>query len=113
MVSADSAAGTVTVYGWVLVRSGEPAPELNVNAPGALSAGPVTRVIRDDVSTALNDVDLRFSGFDLKIQTSPDMPLPDLCITANDSVYGQTLLVAQPGAAPGCSLQAAAETATE
>jgi len=112
-VSADIATGTVTVYGWVQVKSGEPAPELNVYAPGALSAGPVTRMVRDDVSTALNDMDLRFSGFDLKIQAAPDMPLTDLCITATDSVYGQTLLVVQPGASSGCSAQAAAPAVTE
>ena len=105
-VTADSATNTLTVYGWVQVKSGEPAPELKVYAPGALSVGPITRLVRDDVSTALNDMDLRFSGYDLKIQTSPDMPLTDLCITTNDSAYGEKLLAVQPGVVPGCSVPA-------
>lgn len=112
-VSVDSAAGTVAVYGWVQVKSGEPAPELKLYAPGALSAGPVTRMVREDVSTVLNDMDLRFSGFDLKIQAAPDMALSDLCITTNDGTYGERLLVIQPGAALTCSSQADAAAATE
>jgi hypothetical protein len=112
-VSVDSAAGSVAVYGWVQVKSGEPAPELKLYAPGALSAGPVARMVRDDVSTALNDMDLRFSGFDLKIQAAPDMPLGDLCITTNDSTYGERLLIIQPGTALTCSSQVGAAPAAE
>jgi hypothetical protein len=113
VVTVDSAAGTVTVYGWVQVKSGEPAPELKLYAPGALSAGPISRRVREDVSAALNDVDLLFSGFDLKIQVAPDMPLTELCITTNDSTYGERLLVIQPGAALTCSSQADPAAATE
>lgn len=112
-ISLDTETNTLTVYGWVQVKSGEPAPELIVYAPGALSAGPITRLVRDDVSTAMSDMDLRFSGFALKIQTSADMPLTDLCITTNDSVYGETILAVQPGEVPACSVPtatAAAET---
>ena len=107
-VALDNLTNTITVFGWVQVKSAEAAPELKVYAPAALSVGPITRVVRDDVSTALNDMDLRFSGFELKIQTTPDKQLADLCITTNDSVYGETILPVQPGFVPSCSVLAAA-----
>lgn len=103
-VSSDTATNTVTVSGWVQVKSGELAPELKVYAPGAVSIGQISRVVRDDVSAALGDQDLLFSGFDLTIRTSPDQPLSELCISTTDSVYGETLLVVQPGAMPSCSV---------
>lgn len=106
VVSVDLATNTVTLYGWVQVKSGEPAPELKIYAPGALSAGPISRMVRDDVSTVMSDMDLRFSGFDLKIQIAPDMPLTDLCITTKDSVYGETLVPGQPAATLACSVPA-------
>ena len=105
-VTLDTSTNTITIYGWVQVKSAEAAPELKVYAPGALSAGPIVRLVREDVSTALNDPDLRYSGYDLKIQVSPGTPLTDLCITTNDSVYGETILAVHPGVMPSCSVPA-------
>lgn len=102
-ILVDEAAGTLTIAGWVLLKSAEAAPELKVFAPGAASIVSIGRVVRDDVVRVVGDTDLRFSGFSLVLQTQPGTPVTEVCISTTDATYGETALPVQAGVVPGCT----------
>lgn len=105
-VVLDEVAGTVTVSGWILVRSSEQAPTLKVYAPGTVAVVSTGRVIRDDVVSAVGDPELRYSGFGLILQVQPGVPVTDLCISTTDSNYSEVLLGTPAGVLPACSVYA-------
>lgn len=83
---------SITFSGWALIKAEEPEPTLSVYAPDAIRVTSINRVERPDVSQALNDESLRFSGFTLSLSLTAGSDLSTICITTRDGSYGERLI---------------------
>jgi hypothetical protein len=91
-VTYDEAAGLVTITGWHMFTPETRTQDLKVYAVNATAIESIASMARPDVAAAVNNDDLKNSGFTLVLRTDPATPLTELCVSMTDKHYGARLL---------------------